>query len=272
MVTPAARVAHVRSLIAAFNRHDAAGVAKHLAANVVRSRGDGTSMKGRDEAAARLQNLFTFFPDASLTPTQILALEPDVVLAEWFMDATYPTGRAVRIVGADLFRFNPEGEIESTEARIDTAALVAQVSAAPQPPPDPKQVHVLADRYTAAWCSRNASRVADYYATNGSLQVNGGLPAVGHAAITEVAQGFMTAFPDMKVLMDGLLVQGDRAVYSWTLVGANTGPGGTGHRVRIGGFEVWRIGDDGLIAESRGYFDSAAYQSQLERGVEDAES
>jgi hypothetical protein len=55
-------------------------------------------------------------------------------------------------------------------------------------------------------------------------------------------------------------------------MGTNTGPGGTGHRVRISGFEVWRIGDDGLIAESRGYFDSAAYRSQLERGVEGPES
>jgi predicted ester cyclase len=268
MVTPADRVARVRSLIAAFNRHDAAGVAEHLAADVIRNRGDGTSMNGRDEVAARLLTLFTFFPDASLTPTHMLAIEPDVVLAEWFMDATYPTGREVRIVGADLFRFNPEGEIESAEARIDTAALVAQVSAPPHPPPEPKQVHVLAERYTAAWCSRNPSRVADYYAANGSLRVNGGLPAVGREAITEVAQGFMTAFPDMKVLMDGLLVQGERAVYSWTLVGTNTGPGGTGHRVRISGFEVWQIGGDGLIAESRGYFDSAAYRSQLERGVE----
>jgi hypothetical protein len=35
---------------------------------------------------------------------------------------------------------------------------------------------------------------------------------------------------------------------------------------------VWQIGDDGLIAESRGYFDSAAYRSQLERGVADTES
>jgi ketosteroid isomerase-like protein len=272
MVTPADRVARVRSLIAAFNRHDAPGVVAHLAADLFRNRGDGTSIRGRDEVAARLQNLFAFFPDSSLTPTHMLAIEPDVVLAEWFMVATYPTGRAVRIVGADLFRFNTEGEIESAEGRVDTAALVAQVSAPPLTWPEPKQVHVLAERYTAAWCSRNASRVADYYAENGSLRVNGGQPAVGRGAVTEVAQGFMTGFPNMKVLMDGLLVQGDRAVYSWTLVGTNTGPGGTGHRVRISGFEVWQIGDDGLIAESRGYFDSAAYRSQLERGVADTES
>jgi ketosteroid isomerase-like protein len=272
MTTPAERVARVRSLVEAFNRRDAAGVAEHLAANVIRSRGDGTSVRGRDEVAARLQDFFTLFPEASLTPIHMLAIEPDVVVSEWFMDATYETGRAVRFAGANVFRFNAEGEIESDEARVDTAALVDQVSSQPGPSPAPEQVKVLAARYTAAWCSQNASRVADYYASNGSLSVNGGPPAVGRVAIAEVAQGFMTAFPDMKVLMDGLLVQGDRAVYAWTLVGTNAGPGGTGHGVRISGFEVWRIGDDGLIGESRGYFDSAAYRSQLERGVEGVES
>jgi hypothetical protein len=73
----------------------------------------------------------------------------------------------------------------------------------------------------------------------------------------------------MKVLMDDLLIQGENAVYMWRLLGTNTGPGGTGHRVHIRGFEVWRIGADGLIAESMGHFDSDAYQRQLERGVED---
>jgi predicted ester cyclase len=100
------------------------------------------------------------------------------------------------------------------------------------------------------------------------LSINGGAPAMGRSAITEVAQVFMTAFPDLRVLMDDLVVQGDGAVYHWTLIGTNTGLGGTGQRVRISGFEVWRIGVDGLIAESRGNFDSAAYQRQLERGFE----
>jgi hypothetical protein len=95
------------------------------------------------------------------------------------------------------------------------------------------------------------------------LRVNAGAPAVGRPAITEVAKGFMTAFPDMVVLMDALFVGGERAVYRWTLLGTNTGPGGTGRRVRISGFEIWRVGADGLVAESRGHFDSAAYQDQL---------
>jgi predicted ester cyclase len=125
-------------------------------------------------------------------------------------------------------------------------------------------------RYTAAWCSQNPASVAAFYSPNGLLSVNDGAPAVGRRAITEVAQGFMTTFPDLQVIMDDLVIRGGRAEYHWTLVGTNTGPGGTGQRVRIGGFEVWEIGADGLIAESRGSFDSAAYQRQMERGFENS--
>jgi uncharacterized protein (TIGR02246 family) len=128
----------------------------------------------------------------------------------------------------------------------------------------------FAARYTAAWCSQDPESVAAFYAVEGSLTVNGGTPAVGRDAITEVARSFMTALPDMLVVMDELLVQGDaRAEYHWTLIGANTGPGGTGNRVRISGFERWKIQPDGLIASSQGWFDSVEYQHQLERGVQE---
>ncbi|MEK6288020.1 MAG: ester cyclase [Acidobacteriota bacterium] len=125
----------------------------------------------------------------------------------------------------------------------------------------------FAEAYTAAWCSQDAARVAAFYAEDGSLSVNEGPPAVGREAITAVAQGFMTDFPDLRVLMDDLLRKDDHAIYHWTLIGTNTGPGGTGKQVRISGFEVWRFGSDGLIAESRGHFDSAAYQDQITHGV-----
>lgn len=131
------------------------------------------------------------------------------------------------------------------------------------------QLRDFAKRYTAAWCSRNAATVAAFFAPSGSLSVNGA-PAVGRTAIIEVAQGFMTAFPDLRLLMDDILMESDRAVYHWTFSGTNTGPGGTGHRVRFSGFEVWKFGDDGLIAESQGHFDRADYERQLERGVEDS--
>ncbi len=129
------------------------------------------------------------------------------------------------------------------------------------------QLRKLAEGYTAAWCSQNAASVAAFYSPDGSLTINNGLPAVGRAAITEAAQEFMTSFPDMKVVMNDLTIDGEQAVYHWTLHGTNTGLGGTGKHVRISGFEQWRINSDDLITESRGHFDSAEYQRQLEQGA-----
>ena len=50
--------------------------------------------------------------------------------------------------------------------------------------------------------------------------------------------------------------------------GTNTGPGGSGKRVRIIGFEEWTFGADGLVAESQGHFDQAEYQRQLKYGFD----
>ena len=124
----------------------------------------------------------------------------------------------------------------------------------------------FATRYTAAWCSKDAASVAEFFSMNGSLTINGGTPSVGRTAITEAAQGFMTAFPDLVVYMDDLLDQKSKVIYKWTLEGKNDGPGGTGNRVRVSGFEEWRFGADGLVAESLGNYDAVEYQRQVDHG------
>src|SRR4029078_13058323 len=97
----------------------------------------------------------------------------------------------------------------------------------------------FAQRYAHAWCSDDPAKVAAFFSANGSLKVNDGAPAVGRRAISEVAQGFMTAFPDMIVSFDRFEKKGERVHFHWTLMGRNTGPGGPGQFVRIGGTEGW---------------------------------
>jgi hypothetical protein len=138
------------------------------------------------------------------------------------------------------------------------------------------EVTEFAQRYAEAWCGQHPESVAAFFAENGSLTVNDGLPAVGREAIAEIAQGFMRDFPDMIVTMDKGSIEGrdggrssyagparTDAVFDWTLTGTNTGPGGTGKRVRISGYELWQIDNNGLIGESKGHFDSAEYERQL---------
>ena len=131
----------------------------------------------------------------------------------------------------------------------------------------PDQLTDFATRYTAAWCSHNAASVAAFFAADGSIAVNGGEPATGRNAISSLVQGFYDAFPDTEVILDHVRGAGDKAIYSWTYVGTNTGPDGTGNAVRFSGWEAWTFSANGLVQASIGTFDADEYERQLAVGV-----
>jgi predicted ester cyclase len=119
--------------------------------------------------------------------------------------------------------------------------------------------------YAKAWCSHNPQSVAAFFAENGSLSVNDGPSAIGRPAIAEIAGQFMRDFSDLIVTFDALESRGDRTVFHWTLTGTYAG---TGNHVRISGYELWKIGNNDLIAESKGHFDTTEYERQLKHGFE----
>src|ERR1700730_3290464 len=90
------------------------------------------------------------------------------------------------------------------------------------------QLRRLAESYTAAWCSQDAARVAGFYALDGSLRVNADPTTVDRDAIAGVAQGFIAAFPDLKVIMDDIVLMVIRrftAGGSWVRTPVQAGPG-----------------------------------------------
>jgi hypothetical protein len=133
-------------------------------------------------------------------------------------------------------------------------------------------VNDFAERYAHAWSNHDPQKVAAFFAENGSLSVNDSPAAIGRTAIAEIARGFMRDFPDLVVIFDKMAAPPAAgksgscdAVFHWTLIGTNTGAGGTGNAVRISGYEMWKFDDAGLVLESKGYFDAADYQRQLAR-------
>lgn len=132
---------------------------------------------------------------------------------------------------------------------------------------DQEKMLEFAMNYAAAWSSGDPDRVANFFAEDGSLSINGGPPSVGRGAIAADARGFMTAFPDMVVSFDSLIQTEFGTEFHWTLSGTNTGPGGKGNPVKISGYEVWRMDTDSLVAESKGHFDADEYARQLEHGA-----
>jgi uncharacterized protein (TIGR02246 family) len=167
---------------------------------------------------------------------------------------------------AMMNEFSESGAVRATIAAA-VVVLLTTGCTRKEAPVDGEQLQDFAARYTAAWCSQDPARVAGFFAEDGSLKINDGKPSVGRAEITAAAQSFMTALPDLVVAMDGVAFDGAHAVYRWTLTGTNTCPGGTGNAVRVSGYEEWTFDRDGLIAESRGHFDAAEYDRQLNAGI-----
>ena len=125
------------------------------------------------------------------------------------------------------------------------------------------KMNEFANSYTKAWSSPNPASVAAHYAEDGSLRINDNEPSVGRDQLEAAAKSFMTELPDMVLTMDDLSFDGERYIYRWTLDGTNSGPGGKGNTVHIGGFEEWSINSDGLIQNSQGHMDLEDYAKQL---------
>ncbi len=134
-------------------------------------------------------------------------------------------------------------------------------------PLNPADVESMAERLAEAWTSHSPEAVASFYEEDGTITINDGDPTVGRAAIADVARGFFDAFPDLVLRLDTVRTAANRAVFLWTLEGTNNGPGGTGNRVKISGWEAWRLSDAVLVIESDGRFDAAEYERQIAEGI-----
>ena len=131
---------------------------------------------------------------------------------------------------------------------------------------DPTASNEFAERYAKAWCSQNPEAVAAFYAEHGSLSVNGGPPATGRQAIADVARGFMTAFPDLKVTTDDLVHNPHEpygTAFHWTLTGTNLGPGVLESALEL----VDTSCGNWMKRDSKGHFDAAEYERQVMHGV-----
>lgn len=273
-------LARVRGFTSAFNDHDIAALLTHVAADVIVSRGDGTTLDGHSALTELLQGLFAAYPDSRLAPLRMVGFGDGAVAAEWTLSGTQLSGldlpcsgmsaalsgRSVEIACAALIFFDAAGVMSRIEFRGDTAALLAEADAPAGAEVSAEAIRDMAQSYAAAWCSGDPAAVGSHYAESGWISINGGVPFSGRAGVTGMAAGFMEAFPGVELTMDDLQISGDQVVFSWTLKGANSGSGGTGQRVAISGFEIWRIDADCRVAESHGYFDNAAYAYQLQHG------
>lgn len=128
--------------------------------------------------------------------------------------------------------------------------------------PSNKDIQDMSTNYANAWSSHNSASVAAHYEPDGQIEINGGGGdvLVGTAAITEMAAGFHTSFPDMKLMCDGLRISGNHAIFLWTFYGHHFE---TKNFVRVSGWEEWDMSDNSKVQNSKGWFDVMDYEAQV---------
>jgi steroid delta-isomerase-like uncharacterized protein len=89
---------------------------------------------------------------------------------------------------------------------------------------------------------------------------------VGLKEDQDAARGWRAAFPDLKMKVDKLLVDGDYVTVLWSGEGTNTGEGNglpaTGKKLKGRGITIWRI-SGGKIREEWSEFDQLRIMQQL---------
>ncbi|MEM7319597.1 MAG: SgcJ/EcaC family oxidoreductase [Pseudomonadota bacterium] len=118
----------------------------------------------------------------------------------------------------------------------------------------------LAQEYAIAWSSGNAAEVAAFFSEDGEICVNRGDVFRGREAITKMAEGYFTDFPDFDLRCDLMRKAGSHAVFVWTFEGHHDE---TGNHVVSHGWQEMELTEDYKIKSSLGWYDPEDYERQI---------
>jgi steroid delta-isomerase-like uncharacterized protein len=94
-----------------------------------------------------------------------------------------------------------------------------------------------------------------------------GMDVHGKAELRDLAQRYMTAFPDLHVEITSTTCEADRLVQEWVATGTHEGElmgmAPTHRHVEFRGCAVGEIGQDGLEHRSAQYWEALALMNQL---------
>lgn len=291
----------VKSLIAAFNAHDARKIASLYTPD---ARTAGASPAGWTEESGRAGvedmngQMFTAFPDLR-TATPRVYLSGDVAIQEWEMTGTNrgdygavkATNKPIGVHGASVYWFDQSGLITRDNTYSDTASISKQIGATrgkTRPIPqlaEGEPMFVVSTGLPEE--NRWIARAQAYYGTFDRRDESGFTAALakdvteidytepadlaGAAAVRDRFRALVHAFPDLQVQVRNLWGFGDRVVAEVTLTGTQTGAyagvKASNKPVALHDLEVLRFDENGKVIDITRYGSSLELTAAAEAGT-----
>lgn len=279
MPSPELVLARIRLLGDAYNRHDPVAMAALFSEDcaMVGPRGE---VQGRPAVEAFFRSNFRAFPDVRAELVRVLTPRPGVACVELTFAGTHlgpleiapgqevaPTGRPFTTQATAIAQFNPDGEIQRYESVSDNLALMEQLGLAPATTLAAGDLRGLIEKFFAAANSRDFDAQAALCTEDVLIQAPAVREARGRQVLRQIFQMYAAAFPDDRLQIHDILIQGTVAFATWTGRGTHKGPLGpiapTGKTVELNGITVFEVGPGGEIAAVKVSFDRAAMLRQL---------
>jgi steroid delta-isomerase-like uncharacterized protein len=129
------------------------------------------------------------------------------------------------------------------------------------------EIAALCERQAEAWNAHDPAAVAAFFAEDATLHDAGGETVSGRDAIATRAQMYMDAFPDLRMDIQSIEVDGNTFTWEWRASGTNSGSLAgmppTNKSVLIEGCDVGKVNPNGLIGSEIDYWNEASMMRQL---------
>lgn len=265
-----------RHLIAAINRHDAAACATLFATAGTLVDTSGNKAEGRSAIEEEWRSLFAGFPDVVMTERGSMTPRPAAAVVEYTLTGTHlgpfktrtadipATGRSISLQQVSTLTFNAAGQILRQENVGDNLAMLLQLGLVQIL--NPGQLQGVAENLVSACNKHDGAAIAACFHELGAL-ATGGEIALGRTAIQQTYAATFSAFPDLRITTQDVLVEGQRIAITARMQGTNTGAQAaapaTGKAIDVPITAVMDVNAAGLIVNQRNYFDQATIMTQI---------
>jgi steroid delta-isomerase-like uncharacterized protein len=130
-----------------------------------------------------------------------------------------------------------------------------------------EELVALAEKGVAAWNAHDPDAVAALYAPDAKVRDSGGDEGTGRDAVAARCAMFINAFPDLRVELLSIAVDGNKVCEEWRVTGTHEGelmgiPPTHKRTVNLG-CSVTEVSEDGLTTRETAYWDAAKMLQDL---------
>jgi len=132
---------------------------------------------------------------------------------------------------------------------------------------DAKAIQTAIDNITKAWNTNDKDLMYANMIGNIIRTANGATIARKHSDYGDFMDIYHSAFPDFKVTLDHIKIDGNTAYLNWTCTGTNKGEflgnPPTNKQIETHGFSIWKFDTEGKATRQDAFYDNLAVYQQL---------